>query len=293
MKPGRYLSLCTVLAITLTQCDTGEPPEIIGVIEGLLVSENSFTVGDWPGATASDFVVQPWRDSEVGDEDICGAPQFPDDSEWQCSLGPRTGLFSVIDDRVPSPGLSPLRILVRVSNLGDEVEAYVSPIGHFIAEYALYLHENEGQPLSSAIDEARQRFAPFLFDATYPHTSPLQPDARVATNAERQAFLLTGLTRVAARHYGALPTFHKTRTVTATLGVSLRQYGEFRDRVVRTGGGTIVVGREFLRHDLALEVIQMAGEFDLSSSETRVLADQINGQSGRLFGFTQAPALPR
>ena len=249
-----------------------------------------FATGDWPGADTGAFVVRSWRDQEEDSVRLCESSMQDGSGEWRCGLWALTGLFSVIDQRIPDPGTLPLRIVVRVADRGEEVEAYVSPIGHLIAEFALFRLERDGLPLSEGVDEARDRFRPFLFEASYPHASPTAPG--LSTDGGRQALLLEGMTRTALRYYSALPTFHKTRAVTAALGAMLREHGEFRDTVIENASGDVTVRREFLRHDLAREILEMADDVGLPVDEAQFLAQVINGQTGLLFGFTRAPGLP-
>ena len=278
-----------LLATGLLHCGAS-PPEPIGVIESRLVSQNTFAAADWPGVETGSFVVRAWRAQSEEPPSLCDTSSLDSRGEWQCGLGALTGFFSVIDDRISDPGVGPLRIVVRIPNFGEEVQAYVSPIGHLIAEYALFLVESDGSTLTGALAEARRRFRPFLFEATEPHASPTERG--LSTDAERQALLLEGMTRVAARHYSTISTFHRIRTISAALGVTLRQVGEFQDVILTSPTGDILVSREFLRHDWALELLEMAADLELSEAEAKRLAGRINDQAGPLFGFTRAPSLP-
>ena len=285
----RRPSVGLLLVAVLFRCGVGDALEPREMVEGRLISRNTFATGDWPGADTGAFVVRSWRDQTEDPARFCESSIQDGGGEWRCGLWALTGLFSVIDDRIPDPGTVPLRVLVRVSDRGEEVEAYVSPIGHLIAEFALFRLERDGLALTEGVDEARDRFRPFLFEASYPHASPTAPG--LSTDAERQALLLEGMTRIALR-YDVLPTFHKTRAVTAALGTMLRKHGEFRDTVIENVSGDVTVRREFLRHDLAREILEMADDIGLPADEAQVLANRINGQSGLLFGFTRAPNLP-
>ena len=285
-KWKRDLFVGFVLAAVLSRCgfDVLEPGEMV---EGGLISRNTFATGDWPGVDGGDFVVHSWRDQAEDPVRLCEASMQDGGGGWRCRVWALTGLFSVVDHRILDPGTVPLRILVRVANRGEEVEAYVSPIGHLTAEFALFRLERDGLLLSEAVDEARERFRPFLIEAS---TSPTVPG--LSTDGERQALLLEGMTRTVLRYYRALPTFHKTRAVVVALGAMLREHGEFRDTVIENASGDVTVRREFLRHDLAREILEMADDIGLSVYEAQVLAHRINSQSGLIFGFTRAPDLP-
>ncbi|MEL7367808.1 MAG: hypothetical protein AAFN74_02765 [Myxococcota bacterium] len=211
--------------------------------------------------------------------------------EWRCDLGALSGFFEVTDDR--APGEEGLRILVDVPELDSEVETYVSPLGHFVTELALYEAETNGLRLRDAIVRAHERLQPALLDVSYPHVSPRTSASPPETDAERLGFVLTALVRIVRRDYSVLPTFYKTRVVARELAMTLRRFGEFRPVVLTSASGTVTVSRELLRHDLALEVLRLAEAWGMTQAQAGAIARRINGQSGPLFGFSQAPPLPR
>ncbi len=277
------------LSLSAGGCGSYEQHAPTGEIGGRLSNVNTFAAGDWPGAQGGGFEVL--RESD-GSRIPCGnAMREPE--HWTCDIGPLTGIFSMVDGRVSSPGVEPLRILVEVHEVGTEAAAYVSPMGHLAAQYAFFLHEKHGVALATAISEAEIRFAPFVLGASEPYASPARPSFRLNVDEERVAFVLEALTRVASTKYANLPTFHRTRVVTVRLGMVLKEEGEFRDVSIDVNAGAILVSREFLRHDLAVQILELGPELEVPVEETRVFAEYINGQSGPLFGFTRAPALPR
>ena len=275
-------------------CGPDAPGEPAGVVENALVSEHAFAAGDWPGTTDVQFAVRRWSSADRRTEDLCREPDGDTGTpeQWHCGLGPLTGIFAVEDARLLTSGAPTLRAFVAVSGLGEIVPAYVSPIGHLTTAFALYLHEQQGRALDEALLDAQDRFRPFVFDAAELYASPTDPTPRLGTDAVRHGFFLEALTRVAARRYAELPTFHRTRQLTVALASALRQFGAFRDAVVDTDANQITVSREVLRHELAQEILTMGEDFEMPDDEVRRWAEHINGRSDLLFDFRAAPALP-
>ncbi|MEM7674585.1 MAG: hypothetical protein AAF449_01130 [Myxococcota bacterium] len=272
-------------------CGVDAPIRPTGTIGNELFSANAFMAADWPGVTGGRFEVQAWPTSMVDSPtDLC-LSVIQSSGEWRCDLGALSGFFEVIDDR--APGEEGLRIIVDVPLLDSEVETYVSPLGHMVTELALYEAENNGLRLTDAIVRAQERLQPALLDVAYPHVSPRRSSSPPETDAERIGFVLTALVRIVRRDYGVLPTFYKTRVVARELATTLRRYGEFRPVVLTSASGTVTISRELLRHDLALETLEQAESWGLSREQAGAIARRINGQSGPLFGFSQAPPLPR
>ena len=247
-------------------CGSADLPASTGVVERFLVSTDDYTTGDWPGAAAPDFRVWVWNEKTEGraDGELCPSNEIENDV-WRCSVGPLTGVFLVEDARVLTPEVSPLQALLHVDEAADTTEAFVSPMSHFIAAYARYLGEAQGLPIADALRDATERFRPFMLEADNPYASPASPTPRLATDAERQALVLEGLTRVAAQY--ALASFHKTRIVSAVLAQSLRTDGQFQDVEVQTASTSITLWREFIRRDLALAVLDMAEALDMPAAE--------------------------
>ena len=270
-----------------------------GIISSMLYSNEFLSVGDWPGFNRPVYEVfrldggefRPWP---------CVGPSEIDSNRWECDVGPISGVFRVVDRRPQEPDVQPLEILLIIEVVGDTVDAYVSPVGHLISQAARHRQVQDGVGYEQAINSARAQFSTVLLNPLYPHTSPdsfiSNGVSSLERDGEKQAFILTAMTRVVEKRYGTLPSAHKTRLVTTALGAGLRENGEFRlgGAFVPTATGSIAVSREFLRHELALEVLELALErpLELTMTEARALAEQINGQSGELFGFSAAPPIP-
>ena len=288
----RGFSLWGLMGVALVACG-GLLPEPPDVLENRLVSTQGFEVGDWPGTEEIRFKAFAVDDhGELTPSDLCGDAEL-DGERWVCSIGGQIGVISVVDARIDEPGLDDLRVFLELEDLGVDREAFVSPAGHLIAELALYFVERGAWPLGEALKEAQSQFSPLVFDVENPNVSPAENiSAMLRTDGLRQAFWIAAFTRVAANRYAAIPVFHRTRFITGALGGMLRRYGELRDVAIHTAQGEVIVHREALRHELALEAMDLALELEVPPEETRFLAMRINAQSGRLFGFTRAPPLP-
>lgn len=282
--------------LSLGGCGSGDVPRPIEVVQTELFSTNAFTSRDWPGVAPGDgrFRVLERTDAGAGSEaDLCRNVEVDGAGDWRCPLGPRAGVVEVIDDRLAAvPGLEPLHVFAEIAALGDSKEAYVSPMAHLVAELALHLNETRMVALPAALAEASDRVRPLVFDARELLASPVSGARTLRTDSERQALVLEALTQISARQYGALPFFHKTRRLTVALAQTVRETGALRDTVLETAQGDVAVSRELFRHDLAVEVLAVAAAKNVPEATAREWAEAINRQSGLLFEFTSAPALP-
>ena len=272
----------------LLACDFDADRTVDGVVETELISRNAYTVGDWPGVTGGSFIVRAWPDERASGDNLCAGAVVDAQDQWRCGLGPFSGMVSIADARIADRNVPELSILVPIEQFSS-VEAYVSPYGHLQSAYALFLMQADGLSLPDALDAAAVELRPLVLEASLA-TSPSTPDARLGTDSERHGVVLAALSRAAAR-YSGLPTFHRTRTLVAALANTVRQTGRLQDVQIGQATGDVTARAELFRHELARELLGLAAEREWPVDSAERWANQINNQTGRLFGFDRAPPL--
>lgn len=239
----------------------------------------------------------------IGDRVVCDlsspGPRSATDPDLKvlCRAGAVRGVFEI---RAQAPHGSALRTFAVVHRVGEGVPAAMWPLGHLVAQRALYLAERDDVALETALKQAQQDLSDLMLGvasaaATLPITAePVSLADAVGsgeTNAERLALVHEGLGR-ALDLMGRPRDDHRLAEATEVWGQHLREGGSLKDFTLQNNDGTETrVLRETLRHHLARALLDLATDLNLSSDRARRWAEQINRQSGPLFEFTRAPPL--